>query len=82
MDKPPTAAPLAPVNINVYSCLVKSSEFKRWLAKQGVTFGTQTGSHLKVFFQGRQSILPMHNKDLPKGLVQDIKKHLGLRDKE
>jgi mRNA interferase HicA len=61
---------------------VKSSEFKRWLAKQGVTFGTQKGSHLKLFFDGRQSVLPMHRKDMPKGLAEDIKKQLGLKDKE
>ena len=62
---------------------MNSSELKRWLAKQGVTFGTQTGSHLKVSYQGRQSILPMHGKqELPKGLVAAIKKQLGLKDKE
>ncbi|HUH61549.1 MAG TPA: type II toxin-antitoxin system HicA family toxin [Terracidiphilus sp.] len=61
---------------------MKSSEFKRWLAKQGVTFGTQAGSHLKLFYLNRQSVLPMHHKDLPKGLMQDIKKQLGLKDKE
>lgn len=61
---------------------VKSSEFKRWLAKQGVTFGTQKGSHLKIFFNGLQSVLPMHGKDLPKNLVEDIKKQLGLKGKE
>ncbi|HEV2135968.1 MAG TPA: type II toxin-antitoxin system HicA family toxin [Terracidiphilus sp.] len=62
---------------------MNSSELKRWLARQGVTFGTQTGSHLKVFYQGRQSIIPMHGKkELPKGLVGDIKKQLGLKDKE
>jgi mRNA interferase HicA len=58
---------------------VKSSEFKRWLAKQGVEFGDQKGSHLKLFFSGRQSVLPMHHKDMPKSLVQDIKKQLGLK---
>jgi mRNA interferase HicA len=58
---------------------VKSSEFKRWLAKQGVTFGTQKGSHRKLFLNGKQSVLPMHNKDLPKGLADDIKKQLGLK---
>ena len=31
---------------------MKSTEFKRWLAKQGVTFGTQEGGHLKIFFGG------------------------------
>ena len=61
---------------------MKSTEFKRWLAKQGVTFGTQQGGHLKIFFGGRQSILPMHGKDLPKGLVESIKKQLGLKKRE
>ena len=60
---------------------MKSSEFKRWLARQGVTFGPQTGSHLKLFFGDRQTVLPMHHKDLPKGLVEDIKKQLGLKTK-
>jgi mRNA interferase HicA len=53
---------------------VKSGEFKRWLEKQGVTFGTMKGSHVKIFLNGRQSILPMHGKDLGKGLVATIKK--------
>lgn len=61
---------------------VKSSEFKRWLAKHGVTFGEQKGSHLKLYFNGRQSILPIHFKELGKGLVESIKKQLGLRSKE
>ena len=52
------------------------------LAKQGVTFGTQEGGHLKIFFGGKQSILPMHGKDLPKGLVEGIKKQLGLKKRE
>ena len=58
---------------------MKSTEFKRWLAKQGVTFGTQTGSHLKLYCNGRQSVLPMHGKDLGAGLVAAIKKQLGLK---
>jgi mRNA interferase HicA len=58
---------------------MKSSEFRRWLAKQGVTFGEQKGSHLKLYFQGRQSVLPMHHKDISKGLVEAIKKQLGLK---
>jgi mRNA interferase HicA len=57
---------------------VKRSEFKRWLEKQGVTFGTMKGSHVKIFLNGRHSILPMHSKDLGKGLVATIKKQLGL----
>jgi mRNA interferase HicA len=49
----------------------------------GETGCGQTGSHLKAFCQGRQTILPMHGKrELPKGLVADIKKQLGIKDKE
>ena len=58
---------------------MKSSEFKRWLTKQGAIFGSSNGSHLKVFLNGKTSILPMHNKELGTGLVQSIKKQLGLR---
>ncbi|WP_058185708.1 type II toxin-antitoxin system HicA family toxin [Terracidiphilus gabretensis] len=61
---------------------MKSSEFKRWLAKQGVIFGDQKGSHLKLYFNGKQSVVPMHDKELGKGLVEAIKKQLGLKEKE
>lgn len=58
---------------------MKSTEFKRWLAKQGVTFGEQKGSHLKLYLNGRASVLPMHNKELGKGLVETIKRQLDLK---
>jgi len=58
---------------------MKSSEFKRWLTEQGAKFKTGKGSHLRVYLNGRQSILPMHNKDLGAGLVNAIKKQLGLK---
>jgi mRNA interferase HicA len=58
---------------------VKSSEFKRWLAEQGATFGKFAGSHLKVYLNGHQSILPMHHKEIGKGLVEEIKKQLGIK---
>jgi len=59
---------------------VTSAEFKRWLEKQGCTFGTQKGSHLKVYRGGRQSILPMHpKKELKTGTVNGILKALGLK---
>ncbi len=51
-----------------------------WLEKQGCTFGTQKGSHLKVCVGDRQTVLPMHaKKDLPTGTVNGIKKQLGLK---
>ena len=37
------------------------------------------GSHLKVYLNGKQSILPMHNTDLKKVTVEGIKKQLGLK---
>jgi mRNA interferase HicA len=58
---------------------VTSKEFKRWLAAQGAAFKAGKGSHLKVYLNGRQSVLPMHNAELKKGLVEAIKKQLGLK---
>ena len=58
---------------------MKSSEFKRWLADQGATFKAGKGSHLKVTLNDRNSVLPMHSKDLGAGLVAAIKKQLGLK---
>lgn len=58
---------------------MKSSEFKRWLTEQGASFRPGKGSHLKVTLNGKQSVLPMHNKELGTGLVNAIKKQLGLK---
>jgi mRNA interferase HicA len=57
-----------------------SKEFKRWLAEQGATFKAGKGSHLKVYLNGRQSVLPMHSSELKKGTVEGIKKQLGLKE--
>ena len=62
-------------------CSVNSNEFKRWLAKQGATFQTTKGSHLKIFLNGRQSVMPMHHAELKTGTVEGIKKQLGLKGK-
>lgn len=59
-----------------------SAEMKRWLGRQGATFAPGKGSHLRVFLNGRQSVLPMHPGDLPKGTEQNILKQLGLKRKE
>jgi mRNA interferase HicA len=55
-------------------------EFKRWLARQSATFAPGKGSHLKVYLNGRQSVLPMHSTDLKKGTVEAIKKQLDVKD--
>ena len=58
-------------------------ELKRWLAKMGCTFETKkSGSgHLIVRLGDKKSELPMHgsNIELKKGLVEGIKKQLGLK---
>ena len=63
----------------VYIRTMNSKEFKRWLAEQGATFKTTKSSHLKVYLNGRQSILPMHSAELKKGTVDAVKKQLGLK---
>jgi mRNA interferase HicA len=51
------------------------------LTKQGCTFEAGKGGHLIVRRGDRMSVLPMHGaaRDLGTGLVQKIKKDLGLR---
>ncbi len=62
---------------------MNANELKRWLAKQGCTFETHRGGsgHLTVRLGERTSQLPMHgaNKELGTGLVNKIKKDLGLK---
>ncbi len=57
-------------------------EFQRWLKKQGCTFHTREGgtSHLVVRYKGKETSFPMHgSKEIGTGLVQAIKKQLGLK---
>jgi mRNA interferase HicA len=56
---------------------MNSAELKRWLSKQGATFASGKGSHLKVTPNGNHSVLPMHSTELKKGTVEAIKKQLG-----
>jgi mRNA interferase HicA len=59
---------------------VTSSELKRWLSNRGAEFGEQKGSHLKVYLNGRSTVLPMHpSKELATGTVNAIRKQLGLK---
>jgi mRNA interferase HicA len=65
----------------LYSSLVTSQEFKRWLQRQGCTFEPGHGGHLTVRRGQRLSTLPMHGKqkELGTGLVNRIRKDLGLK---
>lgn len=60
---------------------VTSQEFKRWLQKQGCTFESGHGGHLIVRLGMNMSVFPMHGKqkELGTGLVNAIKKQLGLK---
>jgi mRNA interferase HicA len=58
---------------------VKQSEFVRWLRSHGAQFEDRT-RHLEVELNGHHAFLPRHpSKELPKGLVERIKKELGLK---
>ena len=62
---------------------MNASELKKWLAARGCTFETHKGGsgHLMVRRDGLTSQLPMHgsNKELGVGLVNKIKRDLGLK---
>lgn len=64
-----------------YDSRETSNEFKRWLRKQGCSFYPGRGGHLIVTLGDKMSVLPMHGneKELGKGLVERIKKDLGLK---
>lgn len=57
---------------------MKQSEFLRWLKDQGVE--VKNGKkHLKLYYQDKRSHLPRHpSQELPTGLVEGVKKQLGL----
>lgn len=59
---------------------MKYSEFRRWLERQGAKFTPGRGSHYKVTLNDRFSTFPDHgSKEISKGLVEWIKKDLGLK---
>jgi mRNA interferase HicA len=59
--------------------MTTSKELKRWLTKQGAAFKAGKGSHMRVFLNGRHSVLPMHGGEMKTGAVEAIKKQLGLK---
>lgn len=62
---------------------MNAQELKRWLASQGCSFETKKGGsgHIVVRLGDKVTDLPMHGgrKELGTGLVNAIKKQLGLR---
>lgn len=62
---------------------MNAAELRRWLAKRGCKFENHKGGsgHVTVTLGGKTSQLPMHgsSKELGTGLVNKIKKDLGLK---
>lgn len=57
---------------------MKQSEFVRWLSRRGAHF-EQDAKHIKVYLNGRQSVLPRHpSAELKQGTLRAIKRQLGL----
>ena len=61
---------------------MKAREFQRFLASKGATFKPGRGGHIKVFLDGKRSVLPMHAGDMKTGLLKGILKQLGIDEKE
>ena len=65
-----------------YTRAMNSNELRRWLQARGCTFHLHRGGsgHVTVRLGDRKTQLPMHGgrKELGKGLVERIKKDLGL----
>ncbi|WP_421595692.1 type II toxin-antitoxin system HicA family toxin [Rahnella sp. PD4] len=58
---------------------MKQSEFRRWLEAQGVEIKNGT-NHLKLYYQGRQSVMPRHpGKEIGEMLRKAILKQLGIK---
>ncbi len=60
-----------------------AKEFERWLRKQGIEIDRTRGKggHVKLTnpANGKVSTMTSGKRDLPKGLVEGIKKQLGLK---
>lgn len=58
---------------------MKQSEFRRWLEAQGVEVKNGT-NHLKLYYQGRQSVMPRHpGKEIGESLRKAVLKQLGIK---
>lgn len=54
------------------------SQFRRWLAAQGVTFAEGT-RHTKLYFEDKRSTLPRHgSREISESLRLAILRQLGL----
>lgn len=58
---------------------MKGNEFERWLRAQGVEISKKRKKHFKLYFNGKQTVLPNAGaKEISEGTRLDIIKQLGL----
>ena len=61
---------------------MNSKELLKFLEGLGAEVQQGKGSHVKVYLNGKQSVIPMHgSRDLAKGTEAQILKQLGVRRK-
>lgn len=59
---------------------MKTSELKRWLAKQGVDF-VEGSRHTRLYYKGNKSVLPRHQStEMKEPTRKAILKQLGLTE--
>ena len=61
---------------------IRPKELLKILKKHGFVKISQNGSHVKMYnsVTNKTVIVPMHSKDIPKGLEQAIYKQAGIGD--
>ena len=59
---------------------VSPKQLKKRLASIGATFAPGKGGHLKVFSNGRRTVLPMGSGEPKRGTAEAILKQLGIRN--
>lgn len=58
---------------------IKTREFVRLLEKNGFIKVSQSGSHSKFVKEDKTVIVPMHARELPKGIEHSMRKQAGLK---
>ncbi len=58
---------------------MKTSEFRRWLQALGVVM-KEGSNHTKLYYQGKQTVLPRHAAEMKEGTRKAIIKQLGIKE--
>lgn len=58
---------------------MKTSEFRRWLQALGVVM-KEGSNHTKLYYEGKQTVLPRHAAEMKEGTRKAIIKQLGIKE--